>query len=630
MAKPTIAELQVRIDLQGMGKLAQLTQALNRVGGAAIRRQLDAQAKALLGIDDAAKKAGKSTSAFGNFLKMASRGTIVAQGLYRGFKMVGGAIASSLKPLMDFEHNMMRVRAKGQMTAAEAKAASDVVKSLTGQTQYGPVAASEAAVGLAAAGKGKELGTALPTVLKFAQANDIQPEKSTEILLGVAGQFGRLDEPGALKDIGNMITKADQMSVLTVSQIYDTLKYVGPLAKDAKMPLQEVLSLIVSLGDAGIVGSKGGTGTRNLLTAIAAPPRRAKQSQKQLDKIRLTQADLQAGFEDIPKFLKGLKARFKQFHITPVEQMAINKTLFGQYGMTASSALMNDSLAGEYGISKIEKARNELEKVGDVIAEQANLMGGTLKNRLEQVNSEWELMQVNMGQLNLPKLNEAVDKLLAFMRGGGGQAASTAMGELTTALTEGLPAAMTIATAAIMTTVDAMRAIDKMLGTKLFSPPTFENMTDQEQDEFVREAAEKAQNAKIKDRTNNGVAWLVDETYISAEEAGEDAVKNLQAQRAAQRLQAKKARMAKARYDKMTPEEKAAFDAAEKRAEQGRRYAATGEFDATTPPAPAAPGGPHVPGQLFVMVELGDGLKGKIASVTNGSGPALSAGVTSQ
>src|SRR6187431_509287 len=119
MAKPTIAELQVRIDLQGMGKLAQLTQALNRVGGAAIRRQLDAQAKALLGIEDAAKKAGKASGGFGNFLKIAARGTIVAQGLYRGFKMVGGAIASSLEPLMEFEHNMARVRAKGQLSPAE-------------------------------------------------------------------------------------------------------------------------------------------------------------------------------------------------------------------------------------------------------------------------------------------------------------------------------------------------------------------------------------------------------------------------------------------------------------------------------------------------------------------------------
>ena len=624
MAKPTIAELQVRIDLQGMGKLAQLTQALNRVGGAEIRRNLDATAKSLLGLNSIWTRNIKQIPAFGNMLKGLAAGTIVVQGLYRGFKMVGGAIASSLKPLLDFEHNMMRVRAKGQMSAAEAKAASDVVKSLTGQTQFGPVAASEAAVGLAAAGQGKALGTALPTVLKFAQANDIEPEKSTEILLGVAGQFDRLNEPGALKDIGNKITKADQMSVLSVSQIYDTLKYVGPLAKQAKMPLEEVLALIVSLGDAGVVGSKGGTGTRNLLTAIAAPPRRAKQSQKQLDKIHLTQADLQKGFDDIPQFLKEMKLRFEKYNISPVEQMAINKTMFGQYGMTTSAILMQDSLEGEFGLSKIEKARKDLALLTDVIDEQADLMGGTLKNRLEQVNSEWELMQINMGQLRLPTLNAAVDKLLAFMRGGGGQEASRSMGELTTALAEGLPAAITIASAAIMTVVEAMRAVDETLGTHIFKPKKFDEMDELEQQDAVR----KQVVAKWrKDHAGKpGYSEMSDAVFDSfAEAAGDEAVKNLQAQATAQRKQQSAANIAakreKKKLDAMTPLERERYLREKERAGEGQEGVLQ---------LPPQAGAPHVPGQLFVMVELGEGLKGKITGVNNGSGPALNAGVTSQ
>src|SRR6185369_10012653 len=434
MAKDTTANLNVKLSVYGIEQLNTLESALKRVGGAAIRRHLDAQAKAMLGIEDATKKAGKATGGFGSFLKMAARGTIVAQGLYRGFKMVGGAVAASLEPLMDFEHNMARVRAKGQLSFADAKAASEAVKSLTGQTQYGPVAASEAAVGLAAAGRGKTLARDLPTMLRFAQANDIVPEKSTEILLGVSGQMG-MQKPGDMERIGDMLTKADQLSVLSVSEIYDTMKYVGPLARDAGVSLQSVLSMVVSLGDAGIKGSKAGTGLRNLLSAIAAPPRRAKQAQKQLDKIHLTQDDLRKGFEDIPGFLNDLEARFKKYGIQGAERMAINKIMFGQYGMTATSALLGDSKIGESGITNLTKNRNDIAAVNGLMKDQADLMGCTLKNKLQQVNGQWELMKINIGEMNVPKMNEAVDGLLRFMRGSEGKETAKKVGELGAALT---------------------------------------------------------------------------------------------------------------------------------------------------------------------------------------------------
>jgi len=53
MAKDTTANLNVKLSVYGIEQLNTLESALKRVGGAAIRRHLDAQAKAMLGIEDA-------------------------------------------------------------------------------------------------------------------------------------------------------------------------------------------------------------------------------------------------------------------------------------------------------------------------------------------------------------------------------------------------------------------------------------------------------------------------------------------------------------------------------------------------------------------------------------------------
>ncbi len=416
MAGPTVAQLQLRLQVHGIQAAANLQRALARVGGAEIRRQLDAQARSVLGIETAMKKASKAGAGFGDFLKTASRMTIVARGLFDGFSAVGGAITDALRPLRDFQSNMAKVQSKGGLTLEERDAASGAVKGMVGKTKFGAVEASEAAVGLAAAGQGKNLAGALPTVLRFAQANDIAPEKSTEILLGVMGQFGK--DIKDLEMIGDMITKTDQMSVLSVSEIYDTLKYVGPLAKDAKMPLQEVLSMVSTLGDAGIKASKGGTGIRNLMFSLAKDPRRAKQANKFMHQLGMNREQFQKGLENPTQFLSKLDKQMEEKGWSPQKRIAFNQTMFGTYGSTTASAL----LAGSQALSKnpdgtvntkITQDRDQIAAahLNHTLEKQAEIMGGTLENRIANVNAKFELLKINLGERMLPVIMQVVDAM---------------------------------------------------------------------------------------------------------------------------------------------------------------------------------------------------------------------------
>ena len=419
MAQPTVAELQLRLRVQGVHVAASLQQALARVGGAEIRRQLNAQAKAVLGIEEAMKKASKAGGGFSSFLKTASRATIVARGLFDGFSAVGGAIESALEPLKQFQLNMAKVQSKGGLTDAETAAASAVVKGQVRKTRFGAIEASEASVGLAAAGQGKNLANTLPTVLNFAQANDISPEKSTEILLGVMGQFRK--DIGDLEMIGDMITKTDQLSVLSVTEIFDTLRYVGPLAADAKLPLQDVLALVSSIGDQGIKASKAGTGLRNFMFSLAKDPRRAKQANKYMHQLGMTREDWQKGLDDPMQFAAQLDAKMTEKGWSPQKRTAANQTWFGSYGSTTSSALVSAgrALSANGDGTVVNKLTQDRDKIESGAAEhtmqrQAETIGKTFAARLDIVNNKFELLKVNLGEKFLPVIDLLVDAMGGF------------------------------------------------------------------------------------------------------------------------------------------------------------------------------------------------------------------------
>jgi TP901 family phage tail tape measure protein len=417
MSAPSIVELQLKLNLQGLHYVTTLQSALKRVGGSEIRRLLDNQARSILGIEKAAQRAGKAT---GGFASIMGKVGMVGAGMWavkRGFQAVGGAIEDALDPLMQFQHNMARVRVKGSLDAAQTAAVGDVVKGMTGKTLFKPTEASEAAVGLAAAGFAtpEKMKQALPTTLRFAQSNDVSPEEATKILMGTMGQFHK--GAGDLEHIGDLITKADTMSVLSVSQIFDTLKYVGPLAYQAKMPLEEVLAMVVSLGDAGINASKGGTGIRSLMSAVAAPTgsRRGSTADKQLKKIGMSRKDLVAGFSDIPALTARIDAGMKKAHFNPAESMQFRKVLFGQYGMTSQAALQGDSVL-EKGQTqtKIQDIRGDLAHSAGQMARGADIMAQTMEGRAKVIGAKWELFKINLGERLLPDMEKILARVDAF------------------------------------------------------------------------------------------------------------------------------------------------------------------------------------------------------------------------
>lgn len=614
MARTTKASLELQIQTLGLGKLDSLQKALKRVAGSELRAFNNETARSMLGLGNAAEKAAQKTGGlfdgFGGFLKTAARATVVTAGLVRGFRMIEGAVGAALKPMLNFESTMANVRIKGDFTAGQTRDLADMAKQIGRTTRYTPQQAAETQVDLAAAGIGAEgVKSALPTVLKFAQAGDLSGASASKILSNTMSQFG-LDKskPKEWERIGNMLVKSANMSTIDVQQIAHTLTYVGPLAKTAKMPFDQLMAMTALLGNAGITGSKAGTGLRNMIGSTARPPRRAKAANKLLSMIGMSQKDLSEGLLDIPALMKQIGDRMAK--LAPNKRIAIESTLFGQYGMTTADALIDVATRmGTDGKSMIEQYATAIAQATTALQDAADIAGGTTQGKLDMLNAKWETLKITLGEKFAPALGNAVDKLSEFVVKWEAWANTNPQAlkditDLVYAMSEALPTAFTVAGKAAQGLALAITPLANM-ATIIAQVYGVGNGPSGQKDVSAADEAAARENfirARVEQARSSG-----QDPYQARAQAG-------------------------LAYDQMNAsvdEKRQANEIAALEQARAQHAASKGAADAAGLSVSSSAGNMSeapAPGQLNVNIQLSDDLKARISRVERGAGPDLSVG----
>lgn len=433
-AGPTIAELQLRLNVQGIRVLADLQKSLERVGSREINRQLDNQAKALLGISNAAEKASTKMRLFGggDIVGGIAKFGIAAMAIKRGFDFVGDSVKSAIDPLRQFQKNLAEVRIKGGADftpTAMANISEGIKNRVRAGSLFTPQQQAQAGVDLAASGLSPQaVNSMIPTVLRFAQASGISTVDSSKILTNVANQFGiETKNSAAMEKLGDQIVGAANASTINVMDIFNTLKYAGTLANTAKMDPAQILAMTAVLGNRGIVASKGGTGLRSILMSFSRPPRRGKEAARQLAMLGMTQKDLQEGLANPEALLQRMGAEGRNRRLSPAKMLSIVSTAFGQYGSTSADVLMkalqgdvkgevfrkNIKADGKGGWVFDEKnAVTEMEKrlraVNGTMQESADIAGNTLDGQLAKLDARMNLLKITLGERLMPTIEKTI------------------------------------------------------------------------------------------------------------------------------------------------------------------------------------------------------------------------------
>lgn len=309
------------------------------------------------------------------------------------------------EPFREFQTLSAQTRNKGQFNDAEMKQIEALSRTMGKTTQFSATQSMGAAVELAAAGvKPGEMAKALPSTLRFSQASGLGTEQSAGLLVETGAQLGLGTDQ--FERIGDAITKAANVSTIAVSDVAESLKYVGPLARDAGLGLEFTAGTIALLGENGLKGSMGGTAMRQILSSLV---HQSKLAKKELAKTGLTEKDMAAGIGS-PQKLQALFAKISgtldKKGFSQAQKLEFNKLVFGQEGMTAASIL--ERAAVDKSAKGWELYAGQVNDAKGAMSDAANVIGGTLDGRLKAMKARFEEASIVLSESYLPSMERAI------------------------------------------------------------------------------------------------------------------------------------------------------------------------------------------------------------------------------
>ncbi|EGM8516444.1 phage tail tape measure protein [Escherichia coli] len=212
-----------------------------------------------------------------------------------------------------------------------------------------------------------------PAILNMSLANKKTMEENAALLIGTKSAFGLADDKAS--HIADVISMAINKTQASFEGLNDSLTYVGPVAKDASVSLEETAAMLGALHDAKIIGSMAGTGSRAVLSRLQAPTGKAYDAIKELG---VKTMDKKGNTRPIFTILKEIQASFKRNNLGTGQKAEYMKTIFGEEASSAASVLMAAAASGKLDeLTKIIKDSDG--KTEELVKVMQDNLGGDFK-----------------------------------------------------------------------------------------------------------------------------------------------------------------------------------------------------------------------------------------------------------
>ena len=324
-----------------------------------------------------AKAANDKTTTLGKSIDGVRKvGGIAFKGLLIGGAAAVGIMGASVKKFADFESAMLDMKSvydPSEIPDGLYKNMTDQAKQLGASTKFSAQEAAQGMKELAAAGmKPDQVMKAISGTLDLAAAGEMEVAAASEIVSNGLNMFGMSADKAA--HFADVLAKAGALGSLSVEDMGNSLKYVGPVAAAAGYSLESVSGALVALSNNGIKGEQGGTVLRGILTNLVAP---STQAAKQLKTLGMTVTDAAGRMKPMSQIVDDFKN--KTANLTESQRLAAATTLVGKTNLAGFLALVKT------GGAALDKYTNQLIGAdGAAKAMAAIKMGG--------LSGAWELM----------------------------------------------------------------------------------------------------------------------------------------------------------------------------------------------------------------------------------------------
>ncbi len=338
-------------------------------------------------------------------------GVGLARSMATTFGIVGAArgIRSTVTAMVGFESQMARVRAISGATEEQFRQLEVTARELGSTTRFSAIQVAQGLEELSRTGfTTVETIESINTALNLATAGNIELGEAARLSSDILNAFG-LRAPSALRDtqegaeltaqgmqvVADVIANTTQSANTNITALASALSFVGVIANQTGVSIEETAAAIGVLGDVGIQGSRAGTGLQRILTELG---KESAQTDRALASLGLSAEDVSPAFNTLSEILQT----FGEANL----DLSAAQAIFGARGAPAILALVQQRDAFD---NLTESNRESAGAVQDF----ADTVNDTTEGSLLAMRSAFEELQIQLGEAGL---NDALRTAAEFMR----------------------------------------------------------------------------------------------------------------------------------------------------------------------------------------------------------------------
>lgn len=348
--------------------------------------------KAFDDVDKSAGTLGNSMTSLGN--SMSSLGKSMSMYVTAPLAAVG---IGAFKTAMDFDDSMRKVQAVTGETGETFEQLREAALQLGADTAFSSSQAADAMLQLGQAGfTADEILASTTDVLSLASAGALDLGTAAGITANAMQVFGI--EAENTQRVVDVLAKGASISTTDIQGLGNALSYAGPVANALGMSLEETVSVLAALSNAGIEGERAGTALRGALDRLATP---TDAMIAKFGKYKISLESVNPATHTFTEILDVLSSA----GVEATDVMAI----FGQEAGPGVLALLGQ------GTGAIKEQTLALQNSEGAAAKMAETMEGGVGGAWRQFTGSVETLSIVLGDLVAKGLTPVIDFLTRLL-----------------------------------------------------------------------------------------------------------------------------------------------------------------------------------------------------------------------
>ena len=299
----------------------------------------------------------------------------------------------------EFEFTMQRVGGVTRTVGHEFQRLTDFAREMGATTIF---TATDAAQSMETLGRlgftAGEILSALPGVLNVAAGEGIRLADAARIVAVNLNAFEL--QASDTSRVTNVLAAASIRSAASMKDLGIGLRTVATFAHTAGISIEETVTMLSKLADAGLTPYRASVALRQLLLQMQVPARAG--ALEQLDKMSLRVADINPKVVGLTQAIATLKQRMNEFNVDANRVFTIR----------ASQAFQILSQVGAKSLADFEQSITGTNTAARLAERQMDSLHGSYRKLV----SVWQEMQIAIGTALVPMIRALTDAMAGALR----------------------------------------------------------------------------------------------------------------------------------------------------------------------------------------------------------------------